>query len=113
MNKGPIVQKLAKLLMLYQNAASTRGEKDVAIIKIKNLCEQHKLKIDGNTVIDLEAVKKVETQKTAPISPVVKQTILGDPSAYNRYVYYNGQKYYGRVPKHIYEKDNEIRKRKF
>jgi len=92
-DKKKAAQKLVKLLNLYHNKAATDGEKQAASDRILSLCKLYNLKIEGFIIKDLDKPLKQE-------QPNIQQYKPREDS--NKYVIYNGKKYYNGVPKSVW-----------
>jgi hypothetical protein len=106
MTKQQAAQKLVKLMALQSNSGSELGEKASASSRIKEICQNYHLRIEGNLIIDKDIEEENQRKqfeqlnKTQP--PLQDSTI--NPEKTNMYVIFKGKKYYGGVPKEVYKK---------
>jgi len=106
--------KIIKLLNLYNNSGASIGEKDNAASKIKQFCEEHRFRISGNMLIDIDVENKNKERKFDELNskpkPQYQEEEFYNPYKTNAYVLYKGVKYYKQpgkgppVPKHVYTK---------
>jgi hypothetical protein len=105
MTKQQAAQKLVKLMALYDNTGSELGEKNSAALRIQEICQNYRLRIEGQLIIDRDIEEENQRKQFEILKnqkPILQEVI--DPEQTNCYVIFRGKKYYGGVPKNIYQK---------